>query len=777
MAVVTLALARQRYAWLGIVPLAWLLVVSVPYLVAATDELPNPNYWARTRTWQATAAIAAVAVLGGAAAATRRELLGRLYAWTVLAAAGALLGAILVAGRAAAAFAVVLWLVLLGWALGERALRLLFRGAPPRDAEAALLAVGLALGLYSHAILGLALLGLLDRWLVAALLAGLSIACWRDLLGKARLAARLVPEIVRRSADPAAAGFALPLLAILVGWAVLVLILAVAPETTFSSLNYHLALPRTYIDQRGFVLTPYDVQSWVYLGAEMSYLLGMLLVDQVAAKLTNVAFLLLTAGAVLAFGTAWLARRAGVLAAALYATAPIVAWEASTTYVEVALAFYGLLAGIAAHRWLVDRRAAWLIAAGLLMGFALSTKVNALFLAAPLGALVGVIALADRRRTLGRRLLPPLVFGAAFLLAGAPWPLLRYAQTGNPVFPFYNEVFRSPLSTEGRQAAVPGYGFDYRDLVSLARLPWDVTFRSDRHGSTVSSTVGLGLLVAPLALLARPRTRSVLFVAALALLFYLFWAFTLRFIRFLVPGLPLIYLLAGQALAVSGHPRQPVPGSRLSAGLVGALVLTWLVLGLPLFLEISSQIPERLPYEVGLGLEPRERYLSRVVRTYDAYRFIDEHNRGRPIHILAINDSTRLYSSGIVETTVSPYAGPVLRARDEAEALQLIRARGFTHLLVRRRRLSENLATRVILRESFLQANAELQYDRDRVEVYRFRGPGEEAPSGERRRAELQAGEPARLGAADLHPPAGGVGMVAGGDDLQHVAAGGGVGR
>src|SRR5207249_4375846 len=100
---------------------------------------------------------------------------------------------------------------------------------------------------------------------------------------------------------------------------------------------------------------------------------------------------------------------------------------------------------VAAYRWLVDRRLPWLTLAGLLAGFALSTKLSAVLLLLPVGAVIAIRALTDARRRSAGGCLALLSFGCSLLVSGAPWPVLRFVQTGNPVFPFLNGVFKSPL--------------------------------------------------------------------------------------------------------------------------------------------------------------------------------------------------------------------------------------------------------------------------------------------------------------------------------------------
>jgi hypothetical protein len=127
---------------------------------------------------------------------------------------------------------------------------------------------------------------------------------------------------------------------------------------------------------------------------------------------------------------------------------------------------------------------------------------------------------------------------------------------------------------------------------------------------------------------------------------------------------------------------------------------------------------------VAFGLESRDEFLSRTLRTYDAYQLIDRTTPDGPIHILAIGDEYRLYTRGIVQTNTSPPMANVIRERDPNELRRLVREHGLTHLLINRRTARQRGNLPPITERSFLNANAKLEYDQKDVEVYRFRTDG-----------------------------------------------------
>jgi hypothetical protein len=460
----------------------------------------------------------------------------------------------------------------------------------------------------------------------------------------------------------------------------------------------------------------------------MNFLLAMLLADQVAAKLVHLTFMALTGLALYAFGRQHFSRQAGFLAAALYVTLPLVAWEASTANIDLALACYCFLTVVATHQWWRERQLAWLRVAGLMAGFALSTKLNAVILLIPVGMVVAGVVLLDRRPGPAHRWLPLLHFGGMMLIAAVPWPLLRFVQTGNPVFPFLNTIFKSPQGPATYGSFSVAAGGNGPSLDWWLRLPWDVTFNSSAFVEALpSSIVGLGLLALPLLVLSRPISKDVKLLGALVLTSCIIWALTLPNLRYFLPILPIVYVLVGHALASFDQRGIVSAGGPTFGSLVKGLTLTWIVDSLPLLVATYWGIPERIPYRVAFGLESREHYLSRLLLTYDALQFIGRSHAGRATYIFLVSPEVPLvYAPGLVETHHSRLAQPLLRSTDLQQAATLAQERGITHLLINRRGLQPDVDEALVLQRSFLDQYTDIMYAKSNVEVYRLLGAGNE---------------------------------------------------
>ena len=715
------------HRFLPLLAFGWLVLLTALYAAVAVRSLTHSTYLGTAQAWPTVAVIGVATLIGCLVGALNRPSVLALYCRVVVGGAALIVLTLLIASQSIVEVAVLLWVLLIGWSIGDRLLRLLFRReAGPVGHERIAFGIALSLGLFSHATLALALLNQIYRPLVVLLLVAATVGLWSDIRPRVR---DLLQSLSRATTVPSdVSSWSTPALLALVGaWSVLVTVQVIAPEIQYDSLNYHLAVPRIFIDNQGFVTTPHIAQSWFSLGIQMDYLLFMLVGGQVAAKALNVVFVVLTCMVMMAFGQRFFSHEAGWLGAILYATMPLVAWEASTTYIDVALACYCLLAVVAAYRWFHDQNTAWAIVTGIFTGFALSAKLNALVFLVPLGFLIGIMVLFRRDYAMRSRLVGLVAYGAAALVVAAPWPALRYVQTGNPVFPFLNNIFKSPLWPQVNETfnfSTFGIG---TSPGSLLRLPWEMSFSSVKFTEAMPDTmIGLGLLVLPLIVFGRPRSRPLQFLIVLLVLFGLGWAYTAQILRYFFPALPLAYLVAGYALARTGRVSDHLLKSSRGSFLIRALVIVWILCNVPLYLSAFWNIPERLPYKVALGYETREAYLTRVLSGYHALDYMERTYPGDDIHIMMVGaQEVRLYSSALVETVNSPLVSSLLSATEADEAIRLARERGISHIMVNRTGMPGHLASLTIIQEDFLEKYTTLEYARANVEIYRVLNEGE----------------------------------------------------
>lgn len=290
------------------------------------------------------------------------------------------------------------------------------------------------------------------------------------------LRAALLPA--RPPAPAARAGAALLVYILIAQWFV-----ALKPETSADGLAMHLAIPMNIAAHHALTFQPSRfVWAVMPMGADFAYSIVYLLGGEYGARLLDFAMLLAVVGLLYSTCRRWLSPGPACLIAASFAATPLVQLVTGSLFVENVLAAL-ILAMMAAIWELAETESPrYLFAAMVLGGVALSVKFGALaFVAVALP-----FALAAQRRNLRTKLLAV----AILLVAAVPPYAIAYAKTADPLFPFLNGKFHSPLLPPGTEIR------DYRFHQPLSwRLPYAMTFRSNDFYEGQNGSLGFQYLV------------------------------------------------------------------------------------------------------------------------------------------------------------------------------------------------------------------------------------------------------------------------------------------
>lgn len=619
---------------------------------------------------------------------------------------------------------VLVWLLVLAIALGDRVLRICVKRLHLMAIERILFSVALGLGLIGLVVLALAIIHVLHSAVLFLLLAALSAVLLPSSISEVRTKVRWCGPSLRswRLSDHRLLSVVVASASICISGAY---VWAIAPAVHHDALNYHLAVPQTYVDVGGLVEIPEEFRSHWAHSAEMLYALGLALVGQPLPALIHFASGLFTSGLILALGQRIGSPRAGLLGALLFLALPITTWESGTAYIDLMVTLYTFAATYAVVAWWLAVDDAWLVVGGMFIGLALGTKLNAvLFLIPAIVFMMGVLMASHGfQAPLGSRALALVV--PAVVLA-APWFALEWLRTGNPVFPFFNAYFRStkwPLENTFFNFSTFGIGHSIADLL---RLPWALAVNASAFGEgTNNALAGLTLVALPwTCLLAPTRTRRVMLViASLVTVSMVFWFVTGQYLRYLMPATPMMTLLAGLNVnSMWTRASTKSCGKRLLfAGLI--VLLSWLTLTRLTVTSWFFSIPERYPYRLVLGLESSEEFLSRSIRSYDALRYLAQQSEGdRGIKVFSVGNEYRLYAgrAAIYDIIGSPLAGMLASLPPGGLLASTLAEHGFTHILVDQNRLDVVPSWSQVgaVNTSFLQQFAHLEFARNRVYVF-----------------------------------------------------------
>lgn len=171
------------------------------------------------------------------------------------------------------------------------------------------------------------------------------------------------------------------------------LVWAVAPETAYDSLNYHLAVPRFYLEAGGIIDLPYFFHSYFAHLQDHFYGLCMALQGEMAAKLANFVIAIASGAAVYCLGRMVFTPRVGLWAAALYFTTPLIGSLAGTTYTDLTVAVFLTMAVVALLRWQRSKQQGWMVVCAVFAGGAVGVKLNAMYGVIGLGLVIAILLL------------------------------------------------------------------------------------------------------------------------------------------------------------------------------------------------------------------------------------------------------------------------------------------------------------------------------------------------------------------------------------------------
>lgn len=461
------------------------------------------------------------------------------------------------------------------------------------------------------------------------------------------------------------------------------------PPTAFDETVYHLPFARAFVEAHRLVVLP-DLIYPIF-----PQLGETLFAAVIAASGTDTAAHLVQwtaafAVALLLFETAsrLYSRRAGLLAAALWLSHPLVHYQAASAYVDVVLAGFALAAVCCWERWREEGSWRWLALSGAAAGFGMATKYLGLLWAA---LLVATTLLAAAR---GRRLRGALLLALVAALVAAPWYARIYAATGNPVHPLLGPLFGGEraaevapqLALDGEDSAAGMAGALLRRVGEVVRRPGDLALFVWRASfvpgafDRQSPLAPWPILLLPLAAIFASRDRRLLRWLLLVGAYAVFWT-TLQ-PRFQLPGAALLSLAGAGGVEHLARRVAPVGRSWERRGAAMLLALFVVAPG-PLYAVYKlAKLGEPPP----TGIAEREDFLDRRMPCHAAVRFLNER----------LGSAYTLFAVGAPELTyhaegrmLGHVLGPTRVGRvvpllgDAARLHGELRSMGADHLLVR----------------------------------------------------------------------------------------------
>lgn len=385
-----------------------------------------------------------------------------------------------------------------------------------------------------------------------------------------------------------------------------------APPNDYDSINYHLALPK-YDLELGYISPNWYKGAFSFFPslAENHVRVGLAIGGAPLAQLFTWVFgLFLMVGIyqlVLEIGGTRMVAAAAVL---MFVLIRSVTWEFATCYVELHIAFYGVLAYLSFEKLRAQGGRCWAILFGLSLAGGILVKYHGYVL------LLCFVPLLFAEVISGKIKKSSVVLAGVIVLAlTLPHYVRNLFYTGNPVFPLLNSHF-NPGHPNIFSIDEDLYGRT-RTLLNYLRILWDISVLPTHLFDGAMIGAPFLLAFAPLAFIRPSRKCWTLLSIVLVYLAFWHWGMT-RQVRFLIPIFPFLAALSATGFfnlwaIVRGHERI----------LVGALSLVLLVNQL-VFFGIYAII--RIP--PALGFVSPDRYHAETPTMtgsyYGACRFVED---------------------------------------------------------------------------------------------------------------------------------------------------------
>lgn len=507
-----------------------------------------------------------------------------------------------------------------------------------------------------------------------------------------------------------------------------------APTDNPDALNYHIGVPEIYLRAHAIIPVPETHNSYISQFSEMLYTFALALVGQPLTSMIHFVFSLMGAGMAFSFARRFGGRRAGLVAALLYYSAPFIGFQAGMPKNEIFLAYYVPAVLLLILTWWDTHDRRWLLLAGFFAGMAVGSKYSALVALLP-AFLFTLIFSIRRHRAIIPVILDVLSLSTLLLLV-IPWLIRDYLWTGNPFYPvqYFDHLFILHSNLEwplylARNAQPFG-----APLTLLLRL-------NGNCGMLCKEMPGAAMGVLPLAFLPlvfpwhsdfRSHRKLLLNISLIALLSIYLSFYVLRSARYFIPLYALLAGLAALNLEAAYRFLMNCRGRFSLVLLAGALLSAYLLSTRLIVTDTEWTSSDRYPYSILLGMKTPQQFLSESLPVYEVLQFLDRQSES-PVKVLSLGSESRVYTTARIYGPIfaSEARRILLSAKNEADLAQQLKDNAYQYILVypAGQRKDPEFYTSPYLSPTFYADYTRLVFAANTVRVYRFYPEG--APVGE----------------------------------------------
>mgnify|MGYP001277263165 FL=1 len=395
---------------------------------------------------------------------------------------------------------------------------------------------------------------------------------------------------------------------------------AFAPAFANDALVYHLAVPKAFLQTGGLVNLPNNIYSFFPQQIEMLYLFALALGSDSLAQLTGLGIVFLLLFALWQYSKENIHKNYAWLTPLIFISTPTFFSVASSAYVDLQAAAYVFLAFYSWQNGCDQKQPRWFFLMTLFAGAAIASNLTTIIIF-PL-AFLGLAWHGRTHRNLKQTVNQCLIMTFGTLLILSPWLLRNYFFTGNPVAPFFMNIFggenamnwdviRSQMQLQYYSSI--GMGHSFLDFLSL---PINLTFFSEPHSLKFEGQIGILYLLLSPALFGLDRKSIPLAIVFSVLL--IFWFMQTQYIRLLAPAFVFLSVLLVAGLA---HLFQNTKIGKKEQLFLTSILALGLLFNTSLIMKEWFRID---PLSYILKKESRAQYLTRQVRAFPSYQDANE---------------------------------------------------------------------------------------------------------------------------------------------------------
>lgn len=425
------------------------------------------------------------------------------------------------------------------------------------------------------------------------------------------------------------------------GFLITEILFALTPPISRDALIHHLAIPKLWLIHGGYYEMPWASFSYYPMNIDLLYLIALYFKNDIVPKFIHLAFgigigLLLYRYLGNRFGRNW-----GLLGFLIFFSTPVVVRLSTAAYVDLGMVFFSTASILAWIKWQDEdyRDTKWFIISAVCMGLAVGSKYNALIAWFFLNLMVVFYYSRDTKEGL-KAVKFGVVFFLVTLLIASPWFIKNYIQTGNPIYPLLNNIFKllhqTGEASSGIAAAANGSWsssiFQRREIMFGEKF-WEILFIPVRiffQGKDSSPQYFDGVLnpifivMLPFAFLKNEFGRDRLFFLLFSGFFLLMACFlTIIRIRYILPMIPFLTILSVMGIRnlIEWTQRLSPPGCRIGIIIISSITVVLVAFNMSYLKDYFCIVK---PARYVFHRETKDEFLTRNVGYYPAVKYINK---------------------------------------------------------------------------------------------------------------------------------------------------------